>query len=481
MNSPRTLAVLGSLLAALAATPSLASTITIINNDGAGEGFNDPTVVAPVGGNPGTTLGQQRLNVFQRAADIWASILPSNVQIRVNATFDPLAPCNATSGVLGQAGPAYIAANFPGAPFANTTYAAPLADKLANSDLSPGNPDITAQFNSDVDNATCLGTTNWYYGFDGNEGTNIELLPVVLHEIGHGLGFSSFVTYSTGAFSGGVPSIYSRFILDTSTGLHWNTMSDGQRIASAINTGHVVWDGPAVVGDVPNVLAHNALVRVNAPGAISGEYAAVHAVAGQSLANPGVTAAVVQAQDGVGTATDACEALTNAGAMAGKIALVDRGNCTFVQKALNVQNAGAIGIIVVNNAAGLPPDPMAGTDPGVVIPMTGISQADGSTLKAQLGAGLNATLHVDPVLFTGADPSNRLLLYTPNPAQQGSTISHWDVSAVPNLLMEPALNSDVRGVVDITRQAMRDLGWFTGSTITGVPGGGSGVPMPAIT
>jgi hypothetical protein len=128
---------------------------------------------------------------------------------------------------------------------------------------------------------------------------------------------------------------------------------------------------------------------------------------------------------------------------------------------------------VVNNAAGLPPDPMAGMDQGVLIPMTGISQADGSTLKAQLGAGLNATLHVDPVLFTGADASNRLLLYTPNPAQQGSTISHWDVSAVPNLLMEPALNSDVQGVVDITRQAMRDLGWFTGSTITGVPGAGS--------
>src|SRR5580765_2087134 len=130
MNSTRAFAVLGSLLAALAATPSLAATITIVNNDGAGEGFNDPTAVAPVGGNPGTTLGQQRLNVFQRAAGIWGSILPSNVTIVVNATFDPLAPCDATSGVLGQAGPAYIAANFPGAPFANTTYAAPLADKL---------------------------------------------------------------------------------------------------------------------------------------------------------------------------------------------------------------------------------------------------------------------------------------------------------------------------------------------------------------
>lgn len=35
---------------------AFAATVVIQNNDGAGEGFNDPTVVAPVGGNPGTTL-----------------------------------------------------------------------------------------------------------------------------------------------------------------------------------------------------------------------------------------------------------------------------------------------------------------------------------------------------------------------------------------------------------------------------------------
>src|SRR5438093_8524133 len=47
-----------------------AATITVINNDGPGEGLNDPTPVAPVGGNTGTTRGQQRLIAFQRAADI---------------------------------------------------------------------------------------------------------------------------------------------------------------------------------------------------------------------------------------------------------------------------------------------------------------------------------------------------------------------------------------------------------------------------
>ena len=80
-----------------------AATIIIVNNDAAGEGFNDPTPRAPVGGNPGTTLGDQRLYVFQYAANIWGSILPSNVTIVVRAQF-AAQTCTATSAVLGSAG-----------------------------------------------------------------------------------------------------------------------------------------------------------------------------------------------------------------------------------------------------------------------------------------------------------------------------------------------------------------------------------------
>ena len=76
----------------------------IVNLDGAGEGFNDPTPVAQVGGNPGTTVGQQRLNVFVKAGQIWDAILQSPITISVQATFDPLS-CSANSGVLGSAGP----------------------------------------------------------------------------------------------------------------------------------------------------------------------------------------------------------------------------------------------------------------------------------------------------------------------------------------------------------------------------------------
>ena len=52
-------------MGAVAAPAVEAAVIRVINNDNPGEGFNDPTPVAPVGGNTGTTLGQQRLIAFQ--------------------------------------------------------------------------------------------------------------------------------------------------------------------------------------------------------------------------------------------------------------------------------------------------------------------------------------------------------------------------------------------------------------------------------
>src|SRR5690242_18969062 len=97
-------------------------TITIVNADAPGEGFNDLTPVAPVGGNTGATLGAQRLIAFQTAASIWGTSLSSPVEIRIQASFDPLS-CTATTAVLGSAGTASIVSDFPGAAFKHTWYA----------------------------------------------------------------------------------------------------------------------------------------------------------------------------------------------------------------------------------------------------------------------------------------------------------------------------------------------------------------------
>src|SRR5262249_13755782 len=335
-----------------------AATITIVNIDGAGEGFNDPTPAAPVGGDPGTTIGQERLKVFQQAAAIWGALLPSAVEIRVRAAFNPLS-CNATSGTLGSAGPTGLTRDFPGAPFPGTWYHIAEANRLSGSDLLPANDDINATFNSSVGSPTCL-TVGWYYGFDHNEGTPIDLLPVVIHELGHGLGFSTPTSGSSGNFNNGFPGVLDHFLLDLNTGLHWDAETAGQRVASANACTRLVWDGPSVTGASPGRLGPLPLLRVNAPGGVAGDYPVGAAAFGPALTTGGLTGNVVLADDGTGTTSDACEPIVNGAALAGNIALVDRGTCTFVIKVKACQDAGAIAVIVADNAAGCPPADLGG-------------------------------------------------------------------------------------------------------------------------
>lgn len=107
-----------------------------------------------------------------------------------------------------------------------------------------------------------------------------------------------------------------------------------------------------------------------------------------------VTGDLVLVDDGSGSPTLGCSTLVNAGAIDGKIALIDRGDCEFGLKALNAQNAGAIAVIICNNVAGAPFSMGAGAVGGsVTIPSVMISLADCQTLKNQLGGGtVNVTL-----------------------------------------------------------------------------------------
>ncbi len=441
---------LGGLLVALAcvaAPRSAHATFVIVNMDSPGEGFNDPTPAAPVGGNPGTTVGQQRLNVFTKAGQ--------------QASFDPLTPCNATSGVLGGAGPNAIDSDFSGAGFAATWYAGAEANRLANTDLDPADDDIVAQFNSNVGTAGCLPTRSWYYGFDGNEGANgLDLLAVLLHEFGHGLGFLTLTDETNGAFFFGQPSIWDHFLMDNVSNKHWVDMTAAERIASAINTNHLVWDGPAVTAWTTKTLGNRAHVVTS--GALTGDFTSGQGVFYPALTTTGVTGNVVLVADGVGTTTDGCETpFTNAGAIAGKIALMDRSaSCTMPQQALNAQTNGAVAAIIINNVAGPEPQ-LRGAAPTVSIPVASLSLTDGNALKTALGSGaVTATIALDPTQFAGVDGLNRALMFAPNPDQPGSSVSHWDVSAFPNLLMEPAINPDLTQNIDLAFENFFDIGWF---------------------
>ena len=433
--------------------------IIIVNINAPGVGFNDPTPATPVGGNSGTTLGQQRLIAFQHAANIWGARLDSNVPIRIRAQFVPLG-----AGVLGSAGAAGVARDFPNAPLAGTWYHIALANKLAGVDLLPASDDINSNFSTNF---------NFYLGLDNNHGPQPDLVAVLLHEFAHGLGFSQFASLTTGAFFSGFPDAYNSKLLDLTTGLHWNEMTNAQRVASATNFARVVWDGAFVTAGVPNVLSFGSpVVQVTSPAALAGPYQFGTAAFGPALGSPSVVADVVEAVDAADAAgpatTDGCSPFTNAAAVAGKIVLVERGTCGFAVKARNATDAGAVGVIIYNNLANVNAAPPGMADDGingqfVTIPTTSMRRANALSIIAQLGGGVTASIGVDSTIRAGADAMDRARVFAPFPVAGGSSISHFDTAASRNLLMEPAISGDlthkVKAPDDLTFELLRDMGW----------------------
>lgn len=118
---------------------------------------------------------------------------------------------------------------------------------------------------------------------------------------------------------------------------------------------------------------------------------------------------VVLVNDGVDTTTDACTGnFVNAAALAGKIALLDRGTCSFTVKVKFAQDSGAIGVIVADNAGGNAVAGMGGSDPNITIPSLRISQNNGTAIKAALSQGVvTASLISSGV---GTDSSVRWLM-----------------------------------------------------------------------
>jgi hypothetical protein len=466
------LAVALAAVFAIVLTPALAAaqaTIVIINNNAAGVGFNDPTPAAPVGGNTGTTLGQQRLNAFVYAASIWATHLDSTVAIQIRAQFTALT-CTATSAVLGSAGATTVHRDFLGAPIPGTWYSQALANSLAGADLSAANPDINANFNVNLGTPGCLETSGWYLGLDANHGNLIDLPAVLLHELGHGMGFQTFTSGTTGSYLSGYPSVWDHLLYDNTQAMDWTQMTAAQRVASAINFRNLVWTGAEVTLKAPQVLSMTPRLAASAPASLAGNYSVGTAVFGPPLSLPGVTGEVMPVVSQAGGTGPGCEPfnLINQMAVAGKIALIDRGVCAFTVKVKNAQIAGAKGVVIANNVAGVAPG-LGGSDPTITIPAVSISQADANLFKAFLiyrsrtRSGLFVTLGLDPTVLSGADRFGRLMMFTPNPFQSGSSVSHYDTLAFPNLLMEPNINGDLTHNVgppwDLTLPLLKDIGW----------------------
>jgi hypothetical protein len=169
----------------------------------------------------------------------------SAVAIHIGAKFDPL-DCDASSAVLGQAGPTTVFRDFGGALVAGTWYPQALANALAGVNLNPGTRDIGATFNSAI-GTTCPFPSVWYYGLDANPpGSQIDFVSVVLHEIGHGLGFLTLVDDITGAKLMGFNDTYMLNLENHSTGLLYPAMSNGQRVGASTNDPNLHWVGANV-------------------------------------------------------------------------------------------------------------------------------------------------------------------------------------------------------------------------------------------
>ena len=123
---------------------------------------------------------------------------------------------------------------------------------------------------------------------------------------------------------------------------------------------------------------------------------------------------------------DACSSLP-AASLQGTVVLIRRGTCSFYQKALNAQAAGAEGVVLYNNVPGFLFASVTGT-PAVTIPVVGIT--------ADRGAEVDARLATDSVTLTWTD----IVASEPNPtADQISSFSSY--GPAPDLSFKPDIGA----------------------------------------
>jgi len=190
-------------------------------------------------------------------------------------------------------------------------------------------------------------------------------------------------------------------------------------------------------------------LRVNSPPTIAGIYPI--GLADFAPAVYSVTADLVRVDDGVGTLDDACQTpFANAAAVAGRIALIQRGGCSFVIKAVNAQANGAAGVVIYNNAAGDPPA-MTGTPTvPITIPVVSVTDVAGASFIAALGSAppVNVTLSSSIVSSTQADV---LTSFTSRGPQRGSAPDSIglkpDISAPGQNILSALLGSGSGGKV----------------------------------
>lgn len=120
------------------------------------------------------------------------------------------------------------------------------------------------------------------------------------------------------------------------------------------------------------------------------------------------------------------------GGLEGKIALVPRGTYSFYEKALNAQNAGAIGVVLYNNVAGRI-NPTVEGEETITIPVVAISDTEGLLIRSRLESG--------PVELTWTDEQGSFVSPT------GGLISSFSsYGLAPDLSLKPDIGAPGGGI-----------------------------------
>jgi len=153
-------------------------------------------------------------------------------------------------------------------------------------------------------------------------------------------------------------------------------------------------------------------MKIQSPASIAGLYIAREANFTAALKSKGpLEGSLVLVDDADGTTSDACSSLDNGSDVSGKIAFVQRGNCTFEQKIANAEAAGAKAVVVFNIAGDA--IVMNGAADAASIPAVMIGQADGNLILAELDRGSDVRVLLDKTLFlTESDTGNRMASFS---------------------------------------------------------------------
>jgi hypothetical protein len=168
----------------------------------------------------------------QTSLDIWAANFKSSVPITVDATWER----SKSENILGSARGGSYFSSFPGAPDPGLWYVSALANALSGKDLDRNNPEIIIQVNSEAP---------WNSRGDGKPTrTEYDLMSVFLHEVGHGLGFSSNDSYEL-VFGVGTLSMPTPFdaYLQTEDGKRLADLPSPSRELGSALTSSLVWSG----------------------------------------------------------------------------------------------------------------------------------------------------------------------------------------------------------------------------------------------